>query len=65
MLWKKILQKYHRFNPNVPGKRMNSITEKTLENLHSDAKNLYVVREEIINEMSNNDYSKWAEKPVI
>ena len=44
---------------------MNSITEKTLENLHSDAKNIYVVREEIINEMSNNDYLKWAEKPEL
>ena len=42
---------------------MNSTTtKKTLEDLHSRAKILYVFREEIINEMSNKDYLKWIEK---
>ena len=59
---KKITELYNRLNPSGPGKRMNSITKKTLEDLHSDAKNLYVVREEILNEMSNKDYLKWVEK---
>ena len=44
---------------------MNSITKKTLEDLHSNAKNLFVVKEEIINEMSNKDYLKWVEKPEL
>ena len=42
---------------------MNSTTtKKTLEDLHSRVKILYVFREEIINEMSNKDYLKWIEK---
>ena len=44
---------------------MNSTTKKTLEDLHSGAKHLYVVREKIINEMSNKDYLKWVEKPEL
>ena len=62
---KRITELYNSLNPNGPGKRMNSITKKTLEYLHSDAKNLYVVREEIINEMSNKVYLKWVEKPEL
>ena len=37
--------------------------KKTLENLRSDGKNVYIVRENIINEMSNEDFLKWVEKP--
>ena len=44
---------------------MNSITKKTLEDLHSNAKSLFVVKEEIINEISNKDYLKWVEKPEL
>ena len=44
---------------------MNFNNKKILEDLHSDAKNLYVVREEIINEMSNKEYLKWVEKPEL
>ena len=63
---KKITELHNRLNPIGPGKRMNLTTKKkTLEDLHSDAKNLYVVREEIINEMSNKDYLKWVEKPEL
>ena len=38
---------------------MNSTTTKTLEDLHSDAK------EETINEMSNKVHLKWVEKPEL
>ena len=42
---------------------MNSTTtKKTLEDLNSRVKILYVFREEIINKMSNKDYLKWIEK---
>ena len=50
---KKIKELNHRLNPVGPGKRMNPSTEKTLKDLHSDAKNLYIIRENIINEMFN------------
>ena len=59
MIWKNITELYNRLNPNGPGKRMNSTTKKTLEDLHSDAK------EETINEMFNKDYLKWVEKPEL
>ena len=62
---KKITELYNWLNSSAPGKRMNSITKKTLEDLHSDAKNLYVIREEIIVEMSNKNYLKWIEKPEL
>ena len=62
---KKVPELHNRLNPSGPGKRMNSIRRKTLEDLHSDTKNLYIVREEIINEMSNKDYLKWIEKPEL
>ena len=62
---KKFTELYNRFNPNAPGKRMNLISKKTLEDLHSDAKKLNVVREKIINEMSSKDYLKWVEKPEL
>ena len=62
---KKITELYNRLKPMGPGKRMNSTGTKTLEDLDSDTKNLYVVREEIINEMSNKDYLKWVEKPEL
>ena len=42
---------------------MSLKTQETLENLRSDGKNVYIVRENIINEMSNEDFLKWVEKP--
>ena len=44
-----------RLNPIGSGKRMNPSTKKTLEDLFSDAKNLYTIRENIINEMFNTE----------
>ena len=52
---KKITELHDRINPTGPGKRMNSSTKKTLEDLHSDAKNLYIIREDIANEMFNTE----------
>ena len=37
---------------------MNLSTKKTLEDLYSNAKNLYIIREDIINEMSNTENEK-------
>ena len=42
-----------RLNYSGPGKGMNPSTKKTLEDLHSDAKKFYTIRENIINEMFN------------
>ena len=44
---------HHRLNYSGPGKGMNPSTKKTLEDLHSDAKKFYTIRENIINEMFN------------
>ena len=50
---KKITELHHRLNYSGPGKGMKPSTKKTLEDLHSDAENLYTIRENIINEMFN------------
>ena len=55
---KKITELHNRLNPSGPGKRMNLTTKKTLEDLHSNAKNLYIIREDIINEMFNTEDEK-------
>ena len=55
---KKITELHDRLYPSGTGKRMNSSTKKTLEDLYSNAKNLYIIREDIINEMSNTDDEK-------
>ena len=62
---KKIKELYNRLNPSGYGKRINFNNKKILEDLHSDAKKLYVIREEIINEMSNKEYLKRVEKPEL
>ena len=49
---------HNRLNYSGPGKGRNPSTEKTLEDLHSDAKNLYIIRENIINEMFNTEDEK-------
>ena len=55
---KKITEFYNRLNPSGPRKRMNLSTKKRLENLHSNVKNLYIIREDIINEMFNTEDEK-------
>ena len=55
---KKITELHNRLNPSGPGKKMNLSTKKTLEDLYSNAKNLYIIREDIINEMSNTEDEK-------
>ena len=55
---KKIKELNDRLNPIGPGKRMNASTKKRLENLRSDAKNLYIIRENIINEIFNTEDEK-------
>ena len=42
---------------------MSLKTQETLTSLGSDRKNVYIVRENIINKMSNKYYLKWVEKP--
>ena len=59
MLWKKRLQRcIIGLIPVVLEKERNLTTKKTLEDLHSDAKNLYIIREDIINEMFNTEDEK-------
>ena len=41
---KKITELHNRLNPSGPGKRMNLSRKKTLEDLYSNAKNLYIIR---------------------
>ena len=56
---KKITELYNRLNPSGPRKRMNLISKKKkLEDLYSDAKNLYIIREDIINEISSTEDEK-------
>ena len=55
---KRIKELHDRLNPIGPGKRMNPSTEKTLKDLHFDAKNLHIIRENIINEMFNTEDEK-------
>ena len=50
---KKITELHNRLNPSGPGKRLDLSTKKTLEDLYSTAKNLYIIREDMINEMFN------------
>ena len=55
---KKITELHNSLNSIGPGRRMSLSTKKTLEDLHSDAKNLYTIRENIINEMFNTEDEK-------
>ena len=55
---KKITELHNRLNPSGPGKRMNLSTKRTLEDLYSNAKNLYIIREDKINEMFNTEDEK-------
>ena len=55
---KKITELHNRLNYSGPGKGVNPSTKKTLEDLYSNAKNLYVIREDIINEMFNTEDEK-------
>ena len=50
---KKITELHNRLNDSGPGKGMKPSTKKTLEDLYSNAKNLYIIGEDIINEMFN------------
>ena len=53
---KKITELHYGLNYSGPGKGMKpSTTKKTLEDLYSNAKNLYIIREDIINEMFNTE----------
>ena len=59
MLWKKRLQScIIGLIPVVLGKEWIYQQQKTLENLYSNAKNLYIIKEDIINEMSNTEDEK-------
>ena len=55
---KKIKELNNRLNYIGPGKKINPSTRKTLEDLLSNAKNLYIIRENIINEMFNTEDEK-------
>ena len=55
---KKITELHNRLNYSGPRKGVNPSTKKTLEDLYSNAKNLYVIREDIINEMFNTEDEK-------
>ena len=55
---KKIIELHNRLNYSGPGRGMKPSTKKTLEHLYSDAKNLYIIREDIINEMFNTEDEK-------
>ena len=55
---KKVTELHNRLNYSGPGKGMNPSTKKTLEDLYSNAKNLYILREDIINEMFNTEDEK-------
>ena len=55
---KKITELHNRLNYSGPGKGMNPSTKKRLEDLYSNAKNLYIIREDIINEMFNIENEK-------
>ena len=48
---KNIKELNDRLNYIGPGKKMNLDNKKILEDLHCDPKNLYIIRENIINEM--------------
>ena len=45
---KRIAELHNRLNPSGSGKRMNLNNKKILEDLYCDAKNLYIIREDII-----------------
>ena len=55
---KKIKDLNDRLNYTGPGKGMKPSTEKILKDSHSDAKNLYINRENIINETFNTEDEK-------
>ena len=48
----------NKLNYTGPGKGMKPSTEKTLKDSHSAAKNLYIISENIINEMFNTEDEK-------
>ena len=50
---RKITELHNRLNYSGPGKGMKPSIKKTLEDLYSNAKNLYIIREDIINGMVN------------
>ena len=52
---KKITELNNKLNYIGPGKKMNPSTKKRLEDLLSNAKNIYIIRENIINEMFNTE----------
>ena len=55
---KKITELHNRLNPSGLGKIINLSTKKTLKDLHSNTKNLYIIREDIINETFNTEDEK-------
>ena len=55
---KNITELHNRINYIGPGKGMKPSTKKTLEDLYSNAKNLYIIREDIINKMFNTEDEK-------
>ena len=55
---KKITELHNRLNSTGPARKMNLSTKKTLEDLYSNAKNLYIISERIINEMFNTEDEK-------
>ena len=53
------MELHNRLSPIGPGRKMNSSTRKTLEDLRSDAYHyLHTIRENIINEMFNTEDEK-------
>ena len=54
----KITELHNRLNYSGPGKGINPSTTKTLEDLYSNAKNLYIIIEDIINEMFSTEDEK-------
>ena len=55
---KKITELHNSINHIGPGRKMNLSTKKSLEDLYSNARNLYIVRKDIINEMFNTEDEK-------
>ena len=54
----KIKELNDRLNYSGPGKGMNPSTKKALENLRSDSKKIYIIRENVINEVFNTEDEK-------
>ena len=49
---------HNRLNYSGPGKGINQSTKKTLEDLYSNAKNIYIFTEDIFNEMFHTEDEK-------